>query len=209
MPALLQDAHHPFRGGGIFLKIRVFLVFMTIVALAAAILPSSAAVFRNEPDGFSRLAWQTDVSAVKDLRHVRSEDEKGNPVSQAFQEPFEAFSRDAGPQEFSGIPVFDVKYLFWRNKMIGVSMRSAQFPGGKLDNRFKDAVFERFGKESGRKNGFPLGTVYGWSGDTTTAVLSNVLSHWSFTLYSSVLFNSRESVVTRARDEDLKKRLAR
>jgi hypothetical protein len=88
----------------------------------------------GEPDGFGDIKWETELSTLKDMKLSRVDPSYGG---------IHVYLSLGEPPRIGKVELNKVEFLFWKGKLIGVSIIAE---GASECQSLKEAVFDVFGK---------------------------------------------------------------
>ena len=115
-----------------------------------------SAAMSNDPSGFRDLNWGTDISTLKGMAYVSTDDSYGG---------IKLYSRNNDVLTIGAAKVESIQYGFWQNKLSDVRIIFKGYPNFAS---IKDATFEKFG--TGDKPDEFM-ERYLWTGEKTGIVL--------------------------------------
>jgi hypothetical protein len=136
--------------------------------------------FKNEPDGFRNIKWDTDISTLKDMIII----ENSEPA-ELWLSDMKAYRKKNDELKIGDAKLESVAYLFHKDKFEGAFI---VFYGSSNWDTLKEATFEKFGKGM-QTNKFK--EEYIWIGNKTVALLY----YYEITEKGFLMINSMKSFV--------------
>lgn len=117
--------------------------------------PALAETFKNEPDGFRGMKWETDISTLSGMRCTINPLDSNENVCRKKRDKL----------QISGVKLRFITYEFYKDKFSAVTI----FTKGPVNfNAIKDIFFMKFG--SGKQENEAIKNWY-WTGDITNVIL--------------------------------------
>lgn len=110
---------------------RAVLCVMMVLLLAVV---AYARTFKNEPDGFRGILWDTNIKSLDNMTHVGTDASYGG---------IEIYERVGDSLEVGGAKLKSVQYGFWQDRFSNAIM---SVEGQVNWEALKDALFMKFGK---------------------------------------------------------------
>lgn len=152
------------------LTLTIILLFLT------SLFTITSFSFENEPDGFRGIKWGTNISTLRGMIYVETEEGFGG---------VKVYTRQGGNLEIGGANLDSIQYGFWREKFLMVITKTKGFSNWLP---LKKATFAKFGK--GYQSNKYI-EKYSWNGSITKIILrySEISRDGTLTMASSELSN--------------------
>jgi hypothetical protein len=122
-----------------------FVAYMWLVSV-------NSLAYQNEPDGFGRIKWGTNISTLEGMNHLGTDPSFGG---------IEIYIRKSDELKFGNAKLSGIQYGFWKGKLSDVRITVH----GKADwEALKKATFAKYGK--GEKANSKI-EKYAWFGNVT------------------------------------------